>query len=136
MAAKISFKKNRSTPNLSIPLRPQQPRGRQSHQVPGPRLGVQLPDSIELFSKDVHGIVSHRRGANVNAANRKGDTPLMVAAASPGYGDKTEMMRVLLASGADPRASDREGHTALSLAKQGGSVNVVNLLENALAKYR
>jgi len=56
-------------------------------------------------------------GANPNAANPNGYTPLMMAA---GYGD-TGMVRLLVARGANVRLADRLGATALDYARDGVS---------------
>jgi ankyrin repeat protein len=63
------------------------------------------------------------RGANVNKRLRRGQTALMFAS----YHGDTEMVRVLLSSGADPNVVC-EGESALSWAKQNGHAEIVNLL--------
>lgn len=77
------------------------------------------------------------RGANVNAKDPDGDTPLILLASAPYYNgnnDTTEMVRVLLAHGADPRTINRKGQSALTLTKESGQRGVARLLEGALAK--
>ncbi len=56
-------------------------------------------------------------GANPNAANPNGYTPLMMAA---GYGDAA-IVRLLLAHGANVRLADSHGATALDYARDGVS---------------
>ena len=64
-------------------------------------------------------------GADVNAKQRHGWTPLHGAAHS---GDR-ELVALLLARGADPDVKHQEGKTALDLARENGHVEVVKLLE-------
>ena len=54
-------------------------------------------------------------GANPNGTDSDGTTPLMMAA---GYG-YTDIVKLLLAHGADPRVATRDGITALDLARSG-----------------
>ena len=54
-----------------------------------------------------------QRGAHVNAVDKTGRTPLMLAA----LWRDTKLVRLLLSAGADLEAKDREGKTALSLAE-------------------
>jgi hypothetical protein len=54
-------------------------------------------------------------GADPNGSNPHGYTPLMMAA---GYGH-TDMVRLLLARGANPRVADADGSTALDYARDG-----------------
>jgi len=70
-----------------------------------------------------------KAGADVNAANADGKTPLMLAALT----GRTEMAKYLLEAGAKPDASDKDGTTALKLARTQGAKEVVALLEAALA---
>ena len=64
-------------------------------------------------------------GADVNAKQRHGWTPLHGAAHS---GDR-ELVELLLSRGADPEAKHDEGKTALDLARENGHAEVVALLE-------
>src|SRR5438552_8414606 len=64
-------------------------------------------------------------GANVNARSDSERTPLLVAAAYPGT---SEVLGLLLARGADLRAQDRAGTTALALAVRSADVEVVRFL--------
>ena len=54
-------------------------------------------------------------GANANGADSHGTTPLMMAA---GYG-YTDIVKILLARGANPRLPMRDGVTAIDLARSG-----------------
>jgi ankyrin repeat protein len=66
------------------------------------------------------------RGAEVNVQGTlEGFTPLMTAAAE-GLAD---VVRILLAAGANPDIKDEDGDTALTFAKQNGHTEVVALLE-------
>src|SRR4051812_39143023 len=66
-------------------------------------------------------------GADVNATDERGSTPLIEAAR---YGHD-DVARALLAAGADTKARDRDGKTALMLAVQGGNDDVVRVLKQA-----
>ena len=66
-------------------------------------------------------------GANVNATDDRGSTPLLEAAR---YGHE-DICRVLIAAGADLKAKDRDGKTALMLAVQGDHEEVVRVLKQA-----
>jgi ankyrin repeat protein len=65
------------------------------------------------------------RGANVNARSETDRTPLLVAASYP---RTVNLLRFLLDRGADLRAQDRGGATALSLAIRSADVEVVQFL--------
>lgn len=66
-------------------------------------------------------------GADVNATDERGSTPLLEAAR---YGHE-DICRVLIAAGADLKARDKDGKTALALAIQGDHDEVVRLLKQA-----
>ena len=68
-------------------------------------------------------LVEH--GANVNAASKQGRTPLMVAAANPSGADTVQL---LLDKGADPRAKDMFGMSALIEAADCGNTEAARLL--------
>ncbi len=66
-------------------------------------------------------------GANIETAIGYGVRPLMLAA---GYGE-TAIVEVLLQAGADVRACNEGGYTALMMVKQKHYVDVINLLHEA-----
>lgn len=63
-------------------------------------------------------------GINANGRGLKQRTPLMAAAAF----DRPEVVKALLAKGADPAARDEDGNTALAVARDKGNDKVVALL--------
>ena len=65
------------------------------------------------------------RGASVSAKSQTERTPLLVAAAYP---RTVDVLRLLLDHGADLRAQDRAGSTALTLAVRSADVEVVRFL--------
>jgi ankyrin repeat protein len=66
------------------------------------------------------------RGANVNArSSNLGRTPLLIAAGAPG---SVDLLALLLARGADLRAKDAAGLSALAIAMQSADVEVVRFL--------
>src|ERR1051325_3445833 len=66
-------------------------------------------------------------GANVNATDDRGSTPLLEAAR---FGHE-DICRVLIAAGANLKAKDKDGKTALMLAVQGDHDEVVRVLKQA-----
>ena len=82
--------------------------------------------SVEGNTDMVKSLVSGP-GADVNATNERGNTPLLEAAR---YGHE-DICRVLIAAGADVKAKDKDGKTALTLAIQGGHDQVVRDLKQA-----
>lgn len=66
-------------------------------------------------------------GADVNATDERGSTPLLEAAR---YGHE-DVSRVLIAAGANLKSKDRDGKTALMLAVQGDHDEVVRVLKQA-----
>ena len=67
------------------------------------------------------------QGANVNATDERGSTPLLEAAR---YGHE-DICLVLVAAGANLKAKDKDGKTALMLAVQGDHEEVVRILRQA-----
>jgi uncharacterized protein len=63
-------------------------------------------------------------GADVNAQNKAGGTPLTFAATFGQY----EMVELLLNHGAERNHADQDGHTAMTLAKAKGHQRIVELL--------
>jgi ankyrin repeat protein len=72
------------------------------------------------------------RGADVNASNPSGLTPLMVAA----YHGRIEMVRALIKNGADVNATDDEGLTAAMLADDAGHDEIVRILVGRAVKRK
>jgi ankyrin repeat protein len=66
------------------------------------------------------------QGADVNAMNAYGWTPLMVASLN----DYTVIVKLLLESGADANVKDDEGSTALNVARSYGYHDIVDLLKS------
>lgn len=66
-----------------------------------------------------------KAGADVNAANRYGVTPLMLASE---HGQGSGVVEKLLAAGARPDTATQEGETALLLASRAGDTASVRLL--------
>ena len=69
-------------------------------------------------------------GARVNDVNQSGGTALMFAAMSA----RTEVVRMLLAHGADAALRDKRGLDAAGLADQQGSHELAGFLRDAAAK--
>jgi len=65
-----------------------------------------------------------KNGANINARDINGDTPLHVAAQHNAY----ETALVLLESGADANAEDDQGHTPLHIAAEKKAHEAVKVL--------
>lgn len=80
-------------------------------------------------------LVIHR--ANVNAADKAGETPLMLTA---GYAQSPGCVQLLLSAGAGIEAKDKNGWTALDYAQReagdGNNAEVVALLKSAQEKRR
>ncbi len=80
-------------------------------------------------------LVAHR--TNVNAADKAGETPLMLTA---GYAQSPDCVRLLLRSGAGIEAKDKNDWTALNYAQReaggNGNAEVVALLKSAAEKRR
>jgi len=64
-------------------------------------------------------------GANVNVQSKQGRTPLMLASIRDGGSD---IVALLLSKGADVKARDNRGDTALGLAAEVGDVAIMRLL--------
>ncbi|MBF0416403.1 MAG: sigma-70 family RNA polymerase sigma factor [Magnetococcales bacterium] len=73
-----------------------------------------------------------QRGTNVNAADSKGRSPLILAA-EKGH---AEICRILLKAGADPALRDDDGNDALSVATQKGQREVEVILKLHLFSLR
>jgi ankyrin repeat protein len=70
-----------------------------------------------------------RLGANVDARDANGRTPLQLQAATPG---SLAAVRALVEAGANPRLLDKSRKSALQLARASGSPDVVTYLETQL----
>jgi uncharacterized protein len=70
-----------------------------------------------------------RNGARVNAADQTGYTLLMVAAVN----QKPDLVRLMLALGADPHIKNREGLSALDYARRLKFAEIEQLLQTAAA---
>ena len=66
------------------------------------------------------------KGADVNAANKYNDTPLLYA----GQRERVRMMKVLLDKGAQPNTLNEQGQSPLFLAVRSGSLEMFDLLIN------
>jgi hypothetical protein len=73
-----------------------------------------------------------KRGADINASNPSGLTPLMVAA----YHGRIEMVRALIEHGAQVNATDDEGVTAAMLADDAGHDEIVKILVGRAVKRK
>ena len=82
--------------------------------------------TIEGNTEMVKSLVSSP-GADVNATNERGSTPLLEAARF-GHDD---ICQVLIAAGANLKAKDNDGKTALMLAVQNNHDDVVRVLKEA-----
>ena len=65
-----------------------------------------------------------KKGADVNASNKYGDTALMVAV----YAGYMEVVKYLIDNGADFEAKDKDGQTALMWAAEHGHLEMVKYL--------
>jgi quinoprotein dehydrogenase-associated probable ABC transporter substrate-binding protein len=84
-----------------------------------------------LRSTDIAALLVER-GANVNARNTLGVTPLMIAAAR----GNIPMLGLLLQAGADPSAKDKSGKTAIEIARDNlnpDAVKSITLFEGTLS---
>ena len=93
------------------------------------RFTLELDDEINMgHLENVRRIL--QQGADVNGTNALGDTPLKAAA----YTGGADMVRLLLASGADPAATDWIfGRTALQWAQELGHEAVILAFAEASA---
>ena len=80
------------------------------------------------WNKVAASLVSH--GADVNLAGRGRAYPLLTAARNPSK-ETLETVTLLLSKGADPKATDSQGRSALHWAARTGSLEVVTALLKA-----
>lgn len=73
-----------------------------------------------------------KRGDNLDTSDKKGATPLMLAAARK----KKGIVHLLLAAGANPTVLDPEGNNALVHAEKGGCSDCIAMLRRALEVFR
>ncbi|EKD45516.1 MAG: ankyrin [uncultured bacterium] len=73
-----------------------------------------------------------KKGANVNAVDKNGNTPLMEAAVE-GY---HQVVVHLLDKGANPGMKNMDGDTALTLAEKNGHRKVAKMLQQALSESK
>jgi ankyrin repeat protein len=97
----------------------------------------QLGKSTTLMAAAHQGSLDMARvlieqGANVNAADTRGRTPLMYAAGADH--PNADMIRLLLEKGADPAAKDNRGDTALDFSVQRGLSETIRAMSGTLSK--
>ena len=97
------------------------------------------PDQTELMraaakedSKAVQQLLSGKADVNVNALDQTGQTALILACQNPKA--KPEVVKALLAAGADANLRGRNGYTALTWALARNNTEVSRLLRRAGAK--
>ena len=73
---------------------------------------------------DVQGLI--KQGADVNAKNKYGWTPLRLAARR----GHTEIVKSLLANGADPSIKEKDGKIALEIANEDKNTDAAQIIEN------
>ncbi|AXY41901.1 sigma-70 family RNA polymerase sigma factor [Halomonas sp. JS92-SW72] len=73
-----------------------------------------------------------QRGDNLDARDKNGATPLMLAAARK----KKGTLRILLAAGANPTLLDLGGKSALAHAEKGGCPDCISLMRSASEAFR
>jgi ankyrin repeat protein len=86
-------------------------------------------DSVTLNDTRVLEILI-RSGADVNAGNNEGETPLMIAALK----GNPDNVKLLLNAGANINARDQRGETPLKHAMERNHSEVIEMLKSAGAK--
>lgn len=97
-----------------------------AEQTKGLHQGVTALDRAAFFGSTGVAQLLMAHGADVNARDRGGDTPLMYAAVA----GRQKMAALLLAHGANLTEDDRRGRVAIYLAAQNGHVALAKYLEN------
>lgn len=72
-----------------------------------------------------------KAGGNLEARDRGGRTPLMINLAEP---EREDVIEALVEAGADVNAKDKAGRTVLSMARERGDDDIVELLTDAGAR--
>ena len=90
-----------------------------------PLMMATLADPVDAALASVAFLLGH--GANVNGANRGGDTVLIRAAGRSGPA-AGRLVAALLAAGADRSLKNAQGQDALAVARQRRNAEVVELL--------
>ena len=92
----------------------------------GADVNIVRPDGSTCLHVAVHGKCSKEtlqnvieNGLNVNSANKRGETALILACESA----QTESVKLLLKMGANPNIADAEGYTSLHVAVHGRCTN-------------
>ncbi|MGI9212070.1 MAG: ankyrin repeat domain-containing protein [Methylococcaceae bacterium] len=85
--------------------------------------------SAIIFGVEETVRVRIRQGDDLDARNREGLTPLMLAAKN----DRPHILSLLLSAGADPKLVDDSGQNALFHAEQAKSTDCLTLLQTALS---
>lgn len=97
-----------------------------------PNTSFNRPDEVEAATKEASTLQKKMevvkfllaRGANIDANDELGETPLYCAA----YGGELEVAKLLLTGGAAVNAKTKDGWTALCVAAKRGHADVVKLL--------
>lgn len=89
-----------------------------------PEGGTALLSAIKQGHTEVVNLLVDIGGADINARNRQGSSPLMVACLA----QQPEVVASLLARGADPRVINHHGNTALIIALSIQNIEITDLL--------
>ncbi|KAI0886271.1 uncharacterized protein GGS22DRAFT_187509 [Annulohypoxylon maeteangense] len=74
-------------------------------------------------------VLAHRTGVNVNSVSNTGQSPLL-RAAWMGY---ENIVTILMEAGADPHLMDKDGDTAITMARKFGHKDIVKILKRPVA---